>query len=245
MYPSIHLPLLGVIPTFYLVISIAILIGLRFIHSREAQFSFSPELLSNLNLILIVSSFLGARFLHIVYEEPQHYLQFPKEIFFFWQGGFVFYGGFLFAVMAGLSYLKFFLKKSRFEILKLLDFYALPAALVYSIGRIGCFLNGCCYGTESSAWFALFGRFPSQLITAVIEFLILLFCIFLEKKRSLKPGELFFIWLSLHALNRIGMEITRVDFRGPFFLLSLSTWISLILFGMSIYQLYRSHDVSK
>lgn len=245
MYPILNVPVIGNIPIFYLAISLALLLALMFIHGREDRLQLSTAELSNLNLLLMIGSFLGARLLHILYEEPLHYLKFPMEIFYIWQGGFVFFGGFALAFVLGLTYLRRSLKLKTADILKVMDFYALPAALVYAIGRVGCFLNGCCLGMQSSSFLAVGGKIPVQLMTSTLELGIFFVCLVSERKKTLQPGTVFFLWLGLHSLNRIFMETLRVDFRGPVLLVSLSTWISLGLLAIALHQLTKPTPVSE
>ena len=180
-----------------------------------------------------------------MYEEPSHYLHNPLAIFTFWNGGFVFYGGLLLAVVSGFFYLRYWLRKGKQEILDTLDFYAPAAALTYSIGRVGCFLNGCCFGRVDNSWFAAQGKFPIQIMTSGFELLIFFALLFTERLHKFRAGSLFFLWLSLHALNRIFMESQRADFRGPVFYFSISTWISFVILITSMTFLYRLQKVSR
>lgn len=62
----------------------------------------------------------------------------------FWQGGLAFYGGFLLASLYGI----YFIRKEKLPLLRVLDMsgWAIPFGLAW--GRLGCFLNGCCYGSD-------------------------------------------------------------------------------------------------
>lgn len=245
MYPNVSLPFLGNIATFFLVISLAVVIGMAFLFYRNSPHSLSQGELSNLNLIIMVSAFFGGRIFHVIYEDPTHYLHNPISVLTFWNGGFVFYGGLILAFACSLYYLKRALKKNQQEINQVLDFYAPASALTYGIGRIGCFLNGCCFGKEDSSLMAIQGKFPIQLLTSGIELVIFALLLVIEKYKKLQPGTLFFTWLALHSLNRMIMESQRVDFRGPIFFLSISTWLSLMLFIFAISQIIKNQRNSQ
>lgn len=204
----------------------------------------------DLCLIVMISGMIGGRLFHVIFEYPQIYINNPLRVFRFWEGGFVYYGGMITAIIFGSLFLK--IKKLPFGIW--FDFSAPILAMTYAIGRIGCFLAGCCYGRYCSLpWAVTFPRgvdapagmpiHPTQLYAAFGEFLILLFLLYLEKARGTKnffsklvsrPGDLFLIWMMLHSLNRLFMESFRADFRGDsFFGLSISTILSLIFIVIS------------
>ncbi len=144
-------------------------------------------------LVIMICGLIGARALHVFYEEWGHYKSAPLEIFKIWQGGFVYYGGFLGALLGAAILLR--IKKEPF--LKWADFFAPVIAFGYALGRIGCFLNGCCFGqacvgdTCSLPWMIEFTypglpsgfRHPTQLYAVFTETLALVILLVLEKRR--------------------------------------------------------------
>src|SRR5690606_17222809 len=101
----------------------------------------------------------------------------------FWTGGgFVFYGGFLGALLF------IFLMKQLDKKFSLQELWPMVPALVigHGVGRIGCFLAGCCFGSETDLWWGVnlhdHYRHPTQLIEAVG--LLLLGWFFLKSKAS-------------------------------------------------------------
>lgn len=187
----------------------------------------------NLALILMVFGFVGARAFHVVYEYPDLYAEDWSRIFRFWEGGFVFFGGFIVAFVVAVAYLV----REGESILKWADFYAPILALGYSLGRIGCLIAGCCYGAYCDAPWAVGGRHPTQLYAATTELVLYLFLLRTERDRPAQ-GLVFSIWLMGHGLGRLLMESYRVDFRGAAPAgLSISSWISLLLFcgGVALY----------
>ena len=59
----------------------------------------------NIALILMIVGFVGARLFYAVYEQASFYRRFPENIFYFWSGGFVFFGGAIPAALAVWYYL--------------------------------------------------------------------------------------------------------------------------------------------
>jgi phosphatidylglycerol:prolipoprotein diacylglycerol transferase len=230
------------IPTFYLVISLSVTFILLLINSELNQKpKIDRKMTFDITLIAMIVGFLGARLTHVFYEEWPFYYEFPLEIFKFWKGGFVFYGGFIAAFAAVYVYLK----AKKQNIYFWADFFAPYIGLSYALGRIGCFFEGCCYGTHCDLPWAVAGRHPTQLYMSLAEVLLLAALVFWRKKKIdlLKPGLVFLTWLCGHALNRFIIEFFREDDRGALIAdLSISQWISVGLFIIAfnyIVRLYR------
>tara|TARA_B100000749_G_scaffold280894_1_gene280510 strand:+ start:68075 stop:68743 length:669 start_codon:yes stop_codon:yes gene_type:complete len=196
-------------------------------------------------LALMVGGFVGARLMHILYEFPDYYIEDPMAVFRFWQGGFVFYGGALGGFFSALAVIR--IKKMDFYAWA--EVYAPIAPLGYALGRLACFFNGCCYGHKCDLpWAMQFPlvdglRHPTQLYATGLELVLFGIVLGLSKMRLkgqltgktkawLEPsGQLLFLWIMGHSINRIIMESFRDDFRGSdLFGLSVSTWISIALF---------------
>lgn len=235
-----HPTLFGLIPTYYLVISLTfcLIIFLTIVRAKKLHFNINNSL--DILLVSMISGFVGARVLHIIYEAPDYYLEDLTRVFEIWHGGFVYFGGVIAAMMGSWLYCKY----KSLIFLKWADFFAPLIALGYGLGRFACFLNGCCYGKVCDLpWAVRFPnlphpmsqhlRHPTQIYTSLIEFLIVIVLLWVSSKSFFKAqyGRLFGLWLCLHATNRIVMESLRADYRGELILgLSLSTGISLLLF---------------
>ncbi len=115
------------------------------------------DVIGNLVLISIVAGVVGARLLWFaLHRDPGDSVWMLIEV---WKGGLVFYGGLIAALAADCVYLR----ARRLPAWEVADTVAPAAALGQAFGRIGCFLNGCCYGGPSSAAFPLPVRFPAFL----------------------------------------------------------------------------------
>ena len=197
----------------------------------------------NLALILMLGGFIGGRLFHVLYEYPEVYWAAPLRVLKFWEGGFVFFGGVLLALPIALVYLR----QAKQSFWTWADFYAPVVALGYALGRFGCFLAGCCYGTFCDAPWAIEQRHPTQLYAMATE-LALYFYLIRKEKSEPAPGKIFALWLIGHGLGRLFMENFRADFRGGAFMgLSISSWLSLILFsaGLAIYLGLRAPNERK
>lgn len=187
----------------------------------------------------MVASLAGARLMHIVYENFSYYLESPLKILYFWEGGFVFYGGMIMALSAAVIYLRWIRTPQPGLYF---DAFAPVLSFAYGFGRVGCFMAGCCFGQTCDAPWAIGQRHPTQLYALLWELGTIFILLGLEKKDSSqrlrfvnRSGDLFVLWLGLHALGRMLMESFRDDFRGDQILgYSVSTILSLCLLLLAL-----------
>ena len=98
----------------------------------------------DLSLWIVFGAIIGAR-LWFILEDWHYFSGNIAEVFKVWNGGLVFYGGFIGAVVAMFIYIK----KYNLDSISIMDMLSPSLAIGISVGRIGCFLNGCCYGKIS------------------------------------------------------------------------------------------------
>lgn len=225
--------------SYFVTLAVVYCIGIQYFFSRLKNFPLKSSVGADFLLVLLIFGIVGARLFYVFYQEPGFYFNSPKEILHLWNGGFVFYGGFIFAFLFGGLFLK--IKKQNIKLW--LDVSAPVAAFSYGLGRIACFLNGCCYGDITTYFWGIKlphlpgHRHPTQIYAVIYELIIWCLLLILERKVKFYKnniGSLFFTWLILHGLGRIFMEYFRADPRGSLILnMSISTLISmaLILFG--------------
>src|SRR6185369_10466931 len=105
---------------------------------------------------MIIGTIIGARALYVATYWKESFAGFPiSEIFMVQKGGLVFYGGFIGAVISVATYTW----RKKIATWKLADALAPSIALGYVFGRIGCLMNGCCYGRECTLpWAITFPR---------------------------------------------------------------------------------------
>jgi phosphatidylglycerol:prolipoprotein diacylglycerol transferase len=92
------------------------------------------------------------------------------------------------------------------------DLFALALPAGEAIGRLGCYFNGCCYGTVSSVPWAILQhgawRHPSQIYLSLSAGLILCILLFFQQRLP-REGDLFRLYLVLFGLSRFCMEFFR------------------------------------
>ncbi len=174
--------------------------------------------------LLFVSGLAGSRLWYVA----QHWSKFsekPLSILWIQEGGLVWYGGFFMALFCGAI----FAKIRNLPFFKWADFIVPLLALAHGIGRIGCYLNGCCYGHA-------FGV-PTQLVESA-ALMGLSFFLFYLWGRRLFDGQVVWAYVFFYSLTRFVIEFSREDqviTNG----LSVAQWTSLILWvaAASVYPL--------
>lgn len=202
-------------------LAVAFLVGI-WLASREAKrLGENPDDVQNLAFWILLSSIVGSRLFHvIVFWDQMDSIWEPFKI---WEGGLVYYGGFLGAVLASIIYTR--LKKMDFW--QFSDILAPSVALGLMFGRIGCTLVGCCYGKPCGPDFPLGITFPPETIgvagvplyptqpaEAIGSLAIFLFLwLFLRYRRKFR-GQVLSVFVLLYSLLRTVLEFWRADPRG-------------------------------
>jgi phosphatidylglycerol:prolipoprotein diacylglycerol transferase len=179
---------------------------------------------------LFLSSWVGSKFLFLLTRPEGKKL--AEDLSFWTGGGFVFYGGLIFGGM--FLYLVKILKPQQFPVLSSALLPALPIG--HAIGRVGCYLAGCCYGEVTTAFWAIYqhgeNRHPTQLMEA---FGLGLIGYFLMKRRTLRKNLLAPYLLSYGGL-RLMVELLRGDeVRGMWGGQPPSIVISVLLMGLGFF----------
>ncbi len=248
MFPLIQLGPDFFIPTYFFWISFTYSLCFIYLTYRAEKLDMPRVLALDVAFAAMAGGFVGARLFSVFYEEWPYYRAHPLEIVKFWHGGFVFYGGLFGAIAA--AFILLWIKKEKFW--PWADLFAPILSLGYAVGRIGCFLAGCCYGklctlpwaiTFHHSWLPQGPRHPTQLYACFWEFTVFYFITRFERQirnRSSRAGYFFSTWLALHAIGRIIMEHFRDDDRGPAILgLSISSIISLGLIAFALIYISR------
>ena len=148
----------------------------------------------------------------------------------------VFYGGLIGATLLVVL----FAIRRRISILEMGDFAIGGVPIGHALGRIGCLINGCCYGSETECGISIavdgVHRHPTPLYESIGNFLIygLLLAYTL---RQPKRGRVLALYLMIYPVLRFGLEFLRGDERITFWGLHLAQWVSLafIVFGMGLW----------
>jgi len=240
MYPYINV--FGqTIPSFGLVISVGIGVGLLLIYLNcllRREKAMDPILTA---ILSVVGAFVGAALLRPITRIPdliinwEMYAQVPVGRFFPWLfGELVFYGGLIGGVLTAWIFCRSF----KMSFLPIADAIAPGLPLGHAFGRMGCFLGGCCYGMEVDASHPLavfypertdgyekvaapagVPLFPSPAVEAVgnvlIAAIVLAFGVITLRKANrwkwVRPGQTVALYGILYAVQRFILEYFRGD----------------------------------
>jgi len=207
-----------------------------------------PAKVEGLGLVIVLSAVLGSKLL-TAFDYPGFYSGDWNRV---WDQGGVFYGGFLLAVLNSAIYMWV----ARLPGWRVADCVAPGLALAQGLGRIGCFLAGCCWGTPTQfpvgvvftseqahqiTGVPLYVKLhPTQLYEAGLALLAIPFLLWLRKHKSF-DGQVVVIYVLYYAVVRFLLEFFRGDPRGYYFndVLSTSQLISLVIIPIAALLLVR------
>ncbi|HUU23247.1 MAG TPA: prolipoprotein diacylglyceryl transferase [Phycisphaerae bacterium] len=134
-------------------------LGILLARWRARRMGESPETASTLGLLALVGGVAGSRLAYVIERWDSHFSRADDtlaEIFNVSSGGLIYYGGVVLAVVLIVGYLA----AKRMPIRRYLDIITPSLMIGLAFGRMGCLLNGCCYGGHAHPDFALGMRFP-------------------------------------------------------------------------------------
>ena len=243
MYPYIHI-LNRVIPSYGLCIAVAVLLAAYLAILRVRGSRIKAEDIIIVMAVTIGCGLAGAKILYLLvtYSVPEIIEAVRRgEFEILVGGGLVFYGG----VIAGFGGFYLGCRIAGCRMAELEDAAVPVLPLAHAIGRIGCFLAGCCYGLPYEGPFAVYyphhlfglsldqGCFPVQPLEAFLNILLCLW-LYAESRKPHRPYFLFLRYVVVYAVIRTLDRVLRGDVaRGSYWELSTSQWISLGLFLVS------------
>ena len=222
--------------SYGLMLAVAVLVC-SFLASREARaVGISAEIIYDLAFWLVISGILGAR-LFFIFLNLSFFLENPVEIVMIQKGGLAWHGGLVAATLTGV----WFIRQKKLSLTRMLDLVAPYIALGEAIGRVGCFLNGCCYGREVP-WGIYFpvhhARLHPTQLYSFAALLVLFFILKWYRRISSVPGDVFVLYLFVASLLRFIVEFFRADHDILAGGLSVYQWVCLVLMTLAVYVHY-------
>jgi phosphatidylglycerol:prolipoprotein diacylglycerol transferase len=201
---------------------------------RGARISY--DMVFTAALVAIPSGVIFSRLLHVI-DRWDIYSQNPGQIIGF--SGLAIYGAVLGATLAVWLYSRL----SRFQFGYFADAVAPGIILAQAVGRVGCLLNGCCYGVETHLPWGIVYSSPDSLCPIGIAFHptqlyeiiynLLVFGLLVGLRGRLKPaGSLFLVYIGLYSLWRFGIDFIRDGTPFLFDLLNApQNWLDIPVIG--------------
>ena len=228
---------------------------LLLMHRARRSAFIQKEQAADLAFFGVIGAILGSRLLYVI-ENWSHFQDNLFQIIRIDQGGLVFYGGFAGAAAVIILTCRY----RNHSIANVADLFAPVIALGHGIGRIGCFINGCCFGQPWDGFLSVSYPYqhyshiagtqaqngiidpivpvvPVQLIASGGNFAICLLILLLEKFRTPAKGTLFLTYVVTYAAVRFSTEFMRGDYiTRPGGLTTAQWWcIPAVLGGAAIW----------
>jgi phosphatidylglycerol:prolipoprotein diacylglycerol transferase len=201
-------------------IALAFLAGLWTATRRARRENISGEKIADIVFWIMAGGLIGARFVYVTTYWKDEFANQPlSEIFMIQHGGLVYYGSLIGATAAAFIYMWW----KKLPLWKTLDVLAPSIALGNAFGRIGCLLNGCCYGRACNLPWAI--RFPAdnplhppttpvhpaEIYDALLNVALYLFLARLFRRKKF-DGQIFAAYLIGYAIFRSIAELFRGDY---------------------------------
>jgi phosphatidylglycerol:prolipoprotein diacylglycerol transferase len=213
------------IHSYGLMLALSFLLGIWIATVRSKKAGLNPTVIADVGLWVILAAIVGARLYYVIL----HFEEFSGDLLsiinpfhngFVGIGGLVMYGGFIGAIAASIVF--FSVKKLPFQ--PYADASAPSIALGVMLTRIGCFMNGCCYGSPSAAHGIGFpsesaagmyqhemhasGLYPSQLYESAGGFLMVLIILAAGRLKTF-TGFQFYLMGLLYSVLRFIVDFSR------------------------------------
>lgn len=244
MYPEIHIYSF-VIESYTLLYIIAFIVVTLLLKYELKRNNYPPYFYILLTVVSLTSGLIGSKIYYLL-EIWNEFIQNPYGNFFH-IGGSGWYGGFA----LGCISIWLTLKIKKLPVLKTLDIMAPIIPLGQVIGRLGCFLAGCCHGIPSHvSWAVSFpdGLFPPSVKvhpTQLYEMVVYLFIFILLwnlRKKAAKNGVKFSLYLILSGLGRFMVEFYRLNPKTPLGL-TVPQIIAIIGIMLGVYIIVRKTKI--
>ncbi len=229
-----------------LMVGIGIVVAYLLVEYLADKKKLAVEPVFGLTISCVVGGFIGSKCLYTL-TRLEDIIKNPsviKDV----ATGWVVYGGIIGGILTAVIYCRI----KKMEFMRYLD-VAMPAvALAQGLGRIGCFLAGCCYGMETDGWCAVtftdsafapnnVPLVPTQLISSGLDFILFAVLIFLLFKLK-APGQVGGVYLILYSIGRFVLEFFRGDLvRGSVGTLSTSQFISFFTVIAGVVLIWAAH----
>lgn len=224
--------------SYGLLVAMGVLLAILLLRINARGTSVHPDTVVDLAVVTVISGFAMARVFYVI-QFWDYFRSSLLEIFKVWEGGIILYGG----LIGGILGFSFFIWARQLPFMAMLDLFVPGTALAQGFGRVGCFMNGCCFGKASQVPWAVSFPFlsdpvhPTQLYESLFCFLLAVFLLLLWNRR-LQTGTVAASYFTLYPLGRFTIEFFRGDNQTVLFNFTLNQWISFWFFLLTLVLLF-------
>lgn len=212
------------IRSYGLMMVVGFILGIwRAVRVCEKRYGIEKDRVYDIALASLLSGVIGARVVYILLNPGTESW---RDFLAVWQGGLSFHGGLAAAIVVGYVYTRI----ARLNFLSVADLVVPSVAIGYAFTRIGCFLNGCCFGAPTDLpWGVRFMEngvltppsHPTQLYATIANLLIFWLLVRLERMNR-KSGFVFVAYLGLYSIYRFLIEFLRHGYSADSWVLGLT-----------------------
>lgn len=241
------------IQSYGLALALAFLVGGVLLIRGARKKGLDEGAILNLIYVIVFSSVVGSRLMYVL-THLDDYRDDPIAVLKVWEGGLTLYGGLALAVVLSVAYMR----KAGLPIWTVCDLAAPGLALGKAVTRVGCFLNGCCFGLRTELpWGVVFpydshagsvfpgaSLHPAQLYSSALS-LVVFVILLLIGRRSRTPGVVFFSFLLMDSVVRAALGFVRYAeagnraFKAAGVTVSVNQVIAAVLVLISVGALVR------
>ena len=250
---------------FGVMMAIGFLIAFLNLRYQAKYCKIDQQIVSDMLIWILVGGIVGARIAYIIANWSTEFSAHPISMFFVHKGGLIYYGGLIGGIISSFIYVR--LKKQ--PALPIADIAATSIPIGQAFGRIGCFMNGCCYGkvtksaigveypVNSSPWIeqvnehlvlsnskCSLSMHPVQLYESFFSIIVFL-CLWLILRKQKFSGVTASCYLMFYGLLRFIMESFRGDPRQQVTFVNTAQLISLVMIGLGVAVFVLSFLVQK
>ena len=226
-----------------LMIAVGVIVAARWSDRRWQTRTGTPGVVSSLAVWAVPAGVVGARLYHVI-TDYEIYTHNVLKAFAIWDGGLGIPGG----IAAGVGTGVLVARHRGLPVGQLLDVVAPALPLAQAIGRWGNWFNQELFGRPSTlpwavridlanrpAGFETFTTFqPTFLYESLWNLAVVAVVLLVERRRRLRPGRLFAVYIAGYASGRFGVERMRIDFAHTIAGLRVNEWMSILAFAVAI-----------
>jgi len=228
-------------------LAVAVIIAILGVGRIFEQKGYNRDMVLDMVILMVVSGIAGGRIAYILVYEWGEFLAAPWTFFSPGFSGLIWYGGFI----GGLLAFTLYIWRKNLSFWEMADMFAPYLALGYAVVRIGCFLNGCCYGIPTGTEFGVvfpvvdnLHRHPTQLYSSFLNVIIFIYLIRLLRNKSF-DGQVFIAYLMGYSVYRFIIEFFRFSLinYGPFTLGQIYTIVLFVIaLALFLWMKFRVKD---
>ncbi|MEW5947509.1 MAG: prolipoprotein diacylglyceryl transferase [bacterium] len=224
--------------SYGVMLAVAFLAAILWSRREMSRAGLPPDWVFDAAVYVIAASILGGRLVYVLLDFGSYAAK-PGEILQVQLGGLSIHGG----IAGGVAAVAWFCRRKKVGMLRFGEPLLPGLALGTALGRIGCFMNGCCYGSPSRAPWAVVlpelgdgaARHPAQLYASGLNLLLFFALLFLWRFRR-REGDMLSFYMMGYGAVRFAVEFFRagessvVGWGG----VTYAQWLSAGLFAAGV-----------